>query len=249
MSTFLGRNKPSSSLLLTASLLLAAGIVRANVVNFDFNPGVDHSNVTIFDISGFRFTATTGAFSVRDYNPPAGQFYLFIGSGDSAQPPGAPLSTVTFQRIGGGVFDLISLSEIADAAGSFTPNALLLTTNLGGSKDMYFNVPNIPFPTDFSFSLPGFAGITTMTFVENERVSAAFDHFSLRIADVPEPGSFGLVGLILAGLATLRRYRRQVRGLPSVGAGVTTSYPTATASAVFGLSVSDPQPRSRLANS
>ena len=217
MSTFFGRNKLSSSLLLTASLLLAAGTARADIITIDFNtiiPKVDSLNVTTFTIDGFVLTASVGTFSVKAFGGglPPSNFLLAIGN-----PTVFP--TVTFQRMGGGVFDLISLFEVADLDGDFGGlGALVLTTNLGGSKDMYFQVPNIPFPANFSASLPGFAGITTMTWTQHTSdgqagfnpISVCVDGVTLCSADLPEPGGFGLLALGFAGLAALRRYRRQV---------------------------------------
>ena len=167
MSTFFGRNKLSSSLLLTASLLLAAGTARADIITIDFNtiiPKVDSLNVTTFTIDGFVLTASVGTFSVKAFGGglPPSQFLT------GHRNPPTVFPTVTFQRMGGGVFDLISLFEVADLDGDFGGlGALVLTTNLGGSKDMYFQVPNIPFPANFSASLPGFAGITTMTWTQH----------------------------------------------------------------------------------
>lgn len=192
---------------LLVALCVLAGGASAAVVSFDISPGSSQIGITSYTQNGFQFTASAGVFSMRDYNPPAGQYYFFFGSADSALPPGVPLTRVDITRVGGGTFDLISVSEINDAAGVSAPGLQHLATNLGGSKDLEFNVPNIPFPADFSATLPGFAGITTLSFVEDSRSVAAYNHFSFRVTDVPEPGSAALLGLGAVVLLAARRRR------------------------------------------
>ena len=131
-------------------------------------------------------------------------------------PPGGPLSTVSIERVDGGLFDLVGLDEIADAAGIFGGFVVqTLTSDRGGVMDLYFDVSN-PDRQYLLGSLPMpelFTGISKLTFNELQPSFAAYDNFVFRTISVPEPATLFLYALGLFIIVVIRRSRREgIRG-------------------------------------
>jgi hypothetical protein len=120
-----------------------AATAHAATVTIDISVASDQIGITSYDVNGFRFTAEQGVFSMRKYGGGSGDYFWFGSTDPALGGTGTTPTKVSIERIGGGVFDLVSFKEIADAAGIFTgPNVQKLTSDKGGSIDLYFDVSN-----------------------------------------------------------------------------------------------------------
>lgn len=105
--------------------------------------------------------------------------------------------------MGGSVFNLLSIDFL-----SFEdPMTIDITSDLGGSILGFNTVGTYDFTLD-----PGFAGVTSVTIALNANADGerlmTWDNVVTELSDVPEPGTFAIMGGGLVVLALLRRRRR-----------------------------------------
>jgi hypothetical protein len=210
---------------LTAALaFLCGGAAQASILTFDDIPGTENIQTTL-DYQGFSFTSGHMHFygcGHIGYDDIAFNGTTKLGyEGDRGRP-------ITMARQDGGTFSLLSLDVAEFFANNMypdKPNAEVLNisgTLLDGSLVSYdFFLDGIndgPFGTlaDFQhLALPNlFTNVTSLLFT-GLRLSGASGGISidnLEIADsvsVPEPGTLGLMGISLLGVAAARRRRKQ----------------------------------------
>ena len=192
--------------------LVASPSAYSDLINIDIDVPVSQIGISSYEVSGFRFTADAGVFSMREYTGGGGQDYFYFGSTDYVLPPGGPLSQVSIERVDGGLFDLVGLDEIADAAGIFGGFGVqTLTSDRGGVMDMYFDVSN-PDRQYLLGSLPMpelFTGISRLTFNELQPSFAAYDNFVFRVNSVPEPATIFLYASGFLIITLLRSTRER----------------------------------------
>lgn len=193
--------------IIASAICLLTSSAHATLVNINVDVPVSQIAITSFETDGFRFTADTGVFSIREYGGGGSQDYFYFGSTDYVLPPGVPLTQVSIERIDGGLFDLVALTEIADAAGIFGGLGIqTLTSDRGGLIDLYFDASNPDRQyLSGSVAMPElFQGISKLTFNELQPSFAAYDNFVFRTASVPEPATillfiFGIGVIVSAG--------------------------------------------------
>lgn len=211
---------------LTATLaMLCGGAAQATILTFDEIPGTENIQNHL-DYQGFTFTSSHMHFygcGHAGYEDIAFNGTTKIGyEGDRGSP-------ITMSRQDGGAFNLLSL-DVAEffANGLYPdkPNADFLTitgTLLGGglvSYNLFLDgINDGPFGTlaDFQhFVLPNlFSNVTSLLFTGlrlDGVTSGGVSLDNLEVTDsstvsVPEPGSLGLLGISLLGLAAARRRR------------------------------------------
>ncbi|WP_422010929.1 PEP-CTERM sorting domain-containing protein [Roseateles sp.] len=191
------------------------------------NPGGGNSDGT-----GVWFNLLTGYAETRDYYFPStlfadGQFFLLL---DASQPtPEALIFTQGFFSRGNGVIYASAgnlnpaafgvgasigpgtgyqspgagYADIGPAFGNFAPGRGFLGLTIrdasgASASDVFYGFADITVGADYAITLNGFA-------YENVRGAAITTSF---LSPVPEPATFGLMALGLAGLGAAARRRR-----------------------------------------
>lgn len=209
----------------TAALaLLSGGAAQASILTFDEIPGTENIQ-TRLDYEGFSFTSAHMHFYGCDHVGYAE--VAFNGTTKLGYDTGRG-SPINMARQDGGTFSLVSL-DVAEffINGLFAdaPSAdyLQITGSLldgsSVSYDLYLDgINDGPFGVaeDFQhFVLPDlFTNVTSLLFTGRllDGSIAGLSIDNLEIADsvsVPEPGTLGLMGISLLGVAAVRRRRRQ----------------------------------------
>ena len=156
------------------------------------------ANAAVIDFN----SAATGSFLTADYFEDGARMDLLTGHYDifSGINPGAtnflnidvsmtgPVSTVRFTF--GSLLDLLSLDVIVNIGGG------TLTTSKGGFVDFGLNTG----PQNFIGDL-----FTNLAFVDFSTTGPGIGVDNINLNSVSEPGSIGLLGLALAGIAWGRR--------------------------------------------
>lgn len=161
----------------------------ANAAVIDFNSAATGSFLTADYVEdGVLMDLLTGHYDIHSAILPGGTNFLNI---DASAPD--PASTVRFTFVSGVLFDLLSLDFIVDIGGG------TLTTSEGGLVD--FSILSIG-PQIFAGPL-----FTNLAFVDFSTTGPGIgvDTINLVPSPVSEPGSIGLLGLALAGIAWGRR--------------------------------------------
>ena len=162
----------------------------ANAAVIDFNSAATGSFLTAdYFEDGVLMDLLTGHYDIFSGITPGATNFLNIDFDTTS----ATASTVRFTFVSGVLFDLLSLDFIVDIGGG------TLTTSEGGLVD--FSILSIG-PQIFAGPL-----FTNLAFVDFSTTGPGIgiDTINLVPSPVSEPGSIGLLGLALAGIAWGRR--------------------------------------------
>lgn len=162
-----------------------AGAAQAATITFD-SATLESSLTAPYTESGFIMSLEAGHYDIRGGGT-GGTNYVNINRTRSSGP-----ATITFARVGGGVFDLTGFDFFADGAG-------LLTSSNGGSVEL--SDPGLlAFGHEWS-------GITSFSLATTPNSSLGID--TINVAAVPEPETYALMltGLLAVGGAVRSRRR------------------------------------------
>ena len=160
----------------------------ANAAVIDFNSATPRMDLTApYFEDGVRMDSLTGHYDILSGITPGATNFLNIDFDTTS----GTASTVRFTFVSGVLFDLLSLDFIVDIGGG------TLTTSNGGVVD--FALLSIG-PQNFFGPL-----FTNLAFVDFSTTGAGIGVDTINLKPVSEPGSIGLLGLALAGIAWGRR--------------------------------------------
>lgn len=167
---------------------------QADVITFN-NPGIvevdNTTNIATYTEAGLKMSGEAGTFLPIDA--------LGVdGSGALVVQPNSPLRLFA----DGGTFDLFS--AVFGALDFFDDNPTGTLRIMAGSMSRVINIGAL---TRFSFE--GFTDLQEVTFTSD--IAFIIDDINVDVdaGEVPEPASWGLAGLALAGVfAARRRYKK-----------------------------------------
>lgn len=193
-------------LITAAAVLAATGAAQATVIDFNSLAHSDYYHgVNPLTIDGFNFACT----------PDSGESCLGVWGKDQpyqADPGAAAVftnygsATVVMTQVGGGAFDLASI-DFADVYNTGAVVNVLVTFNpvVGPSSTMSFWTDSTPGLQTVVFSQTGLSSVTWQT-VGGADPWNQWDNVT--VGAIPEPGTYALMALGLAGVAAAARRRR-----------------------------------------
>ncbi len=193
--------RTSNLALVLCALLCAALATPARALLVDFEDSVPAVSTTTASSQGFKFTGSV-IFSVG----PSVPNHCVNGTRLICDQFGGAANAVTMTQISGGPFDLLGLDlqegiNVASAAAQ-----VIRVTGffgLGGSISADFDLDD-NWTTFETFATPGFSALSSATIAPlGGRQFMGLDN--AQVTPVPEPASVALVGVALAGLASVRR--------------------------------------------
>jgi len=195
------KKKNIAAALSAACSLVAAGQASATILDFDSGLTMDTQVA-----AGYGGIASWGNLYVLD-----GVNYGAPGSYDDAV---ISPNNVAYPAYGNRV-TLSNPSNFTLNSGYFTAiwvNAIDLVFNAYDDGNlMYSQLMTVNHtPTNILFNWAGIDTLTIDTYMQGTQITTWFglDNLTINAENVPEPGSLALVGLGLAGLASLRRKNR-----------------------------------------
>ncbi len=186
-------------------LLAVAASLTAHATLIDFeNLPNSNPNFTVHGDSvvsnGFRFSSTTAVGDPEAIASWGSGMSLYTGS--VAIFANYINDSLRMERVGGGSFD-VSTMGLADVFRSATPRDVTLTGTRADTTTVVqtFTLTNGMFMTDYSV---GMTGLVSLLIDDGPDSSLQIDNV---FAVVPEPGTFAVTSLALAGMS--RRLRRR----------------------------------------
>ena len=190
-----------STLTLVGALGLAGG-AQAALITFD-TPAVfeidNATQVATYTVEMFKFSGIAGSFLQQDTAGRGGTGGLFVTMN----------SVLSLTSADGGLFNLTSFDHSTLGGLIATPATSLLVEGFFGNNTMLSQMLDLGMLKSFSFV--GWTGLALVKFsADGEFV---LDNLAVNALQVPEPASWALVGLALAGLGWRNRRRAEAEPL------------------------------------